>query len=408
MRGLVLCGGVSQRNLIEEMKRRGIETIVADRNENAPAVKYADKFYPVSTMDIDGIRRVAVDEQVDFVISVCADQMLLVAAQVCQELGLPCYIDYETAKNVSNKEYMKKIFVEHDIPTAKYIVGSTFSEEDIQGMQFPLVTKPVDAYSSRGVKKVETMEELKAAFDDAVHISRTHSAVIEEFAGGDEMSVDIYVEEGVAKILCIRVLDKIPGSTGFIICRGRYPAPLSPEMYDKVQEVGQKIADAFGLVNTPMLIQMKVDGDKIRVIEFCARTGGGIKYRLLPLVSGFNVVNAVLDLTLGKKPHYDGYHLDKYIVDEFLYCKPGVLDHLEGFEELLAEGVISHYDAFKAKGHIFGEISSSGDRVAYFSVEADTPEELERKHKLAGQRVRAISQTGEDLIRHEIIHYEKY
>lgn len=408
MKALVLCGGMSQLCLVEELKKRGITAFLADMNSKAPAVKYADKYFPVSTLDVDGIRNTAREEKVDFVISVCADQMLLVAAQVCEELGLPCYIDYNTAKNVSSKEYMKRIFVENNIPTSKHIIRAKFNADDVKDMNFPLVTKPVDAYSSRGVKRVENIEELRVAFENAVNISRTKTAVIEEFVEGEELSVDIYVEDGKAKLLCVRVLDKIPGTDSFIICRGRYPAPVSEEMYERIRYVGQQIADAFNLKNTPMLIQMKVNGEKINVIEFCARTGGGIKYRLMPKVSGFDVVKAVLDLTLGEKPHYDGNRLNGYIIDEFLYCNPGVFDHLEGFDELLSEGIIDHYDLFKACGHEFKNILSSGDRVAYFSVIADTLEELERKQKIAGERVRAISKTGEDLIKHDIIEFIDY
>ena len=209
-------------------------------------------------------------------------------------------------------------------------------------------------------------------------------------------------------MLCVRVLDKIPNSDGFIICRGRYPAPLSKEQRSQVQEVGQQIADAFGLKNTPMLVQMKLTSRGIRVIEFCARTGGGIKYRLMPKVSGFDVVDAVVELTLGNKPHYDGWQLDKLIIDAFLYCNPGQLDHLEGFEELLNEGIIDHYDQFKADGTVFSGINSSGDRVAYYSVVADSMEELKEKHQTAGLRVKAVGTDGTDLIRHEIIEFKAY
>lgn len=408
MKALVLCAGMSQMCLIEELKRRNIETVLADKNKNAPAVPFADKYYAVSTLDFEGIRKVAEEEKVDCILSVCADQMLLVASKVSEDLGLPCYIDYETAKNVSSKEYMKKIFVENDIPTAKYIIRDKLNRADIEGMRFPLVTKPVDSYSSRGVKRVENYEELRSSFADAVEISRTHTAVIEEFVGGDELSVDLYVEQGEAKILCIRVLDKIPSGNGFIICRGRYPAPVSDALYQQIVLVAQRIADAFSLVDTPMLIQMKTDGKSVKVIEFCARTGGGIKYRLLPIVSGFDVVKAVLDLTLGEKPHYDGFHLSRYIVDEFLYCNPGTFDHLEGFEELLREGIIDHYNQFKNAGHVFGEIKSSGDRVAYFSVSASSMDELREKHSLAASRVMAVGADGSDMIRHEIIRLPEY
>lgn len=403
MKALVLCGGKPQIALIDELKKRGIFAILADGNEKAAAVPYADKFYKVSTLDIDGVEKVAVKENVDMILSVCADQMLLVAAQLSEKLDLPCYIDYETAKNVSSKEYMKKIFVEHDIPTAKYIVGNNVSYEFIKDLGFPLIVKPVDCYSSRGVKKVENYDELVTAFEIAMNYSRTGTAIVEEFIDGPELSVDIYVENGKVNILCIRSLDKIPNSEKFIICRGNYPARITEKTRDRVQEVAQKIADAFGLKNTPMLIQMKINDEQIHILEFCARTGGGIKYRLLPKVSGFDVVKAVLDLTLGEKPHVELNRLDAYIIDEFLYCNSGVFDHAEGFEELLKSGIIDHYEIYKPRGYSFGEVNSSGDRMGYFSVVADTEEELRRKHLLAGKAVKAIDVKGIDLIRHEII-----
>lgn len=406
MKALVLCGGKPQIALIEELKKRGIFVILADGNEKAAAVPYADKFYKVSTLDIDGVEKVAVKENVDMILSVCADQMLLVAAQLSEKLNLPCYIDYETAKNVSNKEYMKKIFAEHGIPTAKYIAGNNVSRESIDRLRFPLIVKPVDCYSSRGVKKVENYDELVPAFEIAKNYSRTGTAIVEEFIDGPELSVDIYVENGKINILCIRSLDKIPNSEKFIICRGNYPAKISEKTRNRVQEVAQKMADAFGLKDTPMLIQMKVNDEKIHILEFCARTGGGIKYRLIPKVSGVDVVKAVLDLTLGEKPHVELSQLDTYIIDEFLYCKSGILDHTEGFEELLKSGIIDHYEIYKPKGYFFGEVNSSGDRMGYFSVVADTEEELRRKHRLAGEAVKAIDVNGIDLIRHEIINIQ--
>ncbi len=403
MKALVLCGGKPQIVLVNELKKRGIFAIVADGNDKVAAVPYADKFYKVSTLDVEGIKNIAVTEKVDMILSVCADQMLLVAAQVSEKLGLPCYIDYETAKNVSSKEYMKRIFVENDIPTAKYIVGDSVDQNAIEGLRFPLIVKPVDCYSSRGVKKVENFDELIPAFEIAKNYSRTGTAIIEEFIDGPELSVDIYVEDGKVNLLCIRSLDKIPNSEKFIICRGNYPAKISAEAENRVKEVAQKMADAFGLKNTPMLIQMKINDEQIHILEFCARTGGGIKYRLLPKISGFDVVKAVLDLTLGEKPHVEMNKLDTYIVDEFMYCNPGVLDHVEGLEELQQQGIIDHYEIYKPKGHTFGEINSSGDRVAYFSVVADTEEELKRKHTIAKESVKAVDVNGVDLIRHDII-----
>ena len=403
-KALVLCGGMPQIALIEELKSRGIETVLLDMNEKVKAREYADKFYPVSVLDVDAVREVAKKEKVDYILTVCADQVLLVVAQLCEELGLPWYIDYQTAKNVSDKAYMKRIFSENGIPTSKYAVSDKFDPHIADGMEYPLIVKPVDSYSSRGVKKVLNVEELEQAFKEAVRISRTKTAIVEEFVQGKELSVDVYVENGKANVLGISRLDKIPGENKFVINRCSNPAPISEAEVAMVKEACQKIATAFGLVNSPMLVQLITTGNRISILEFCARTGGGDKFRLIKRTTGFDVVKAVVDLTLGSYPHVGELKRENaYILDEFLYCKPGVFDHAEGFEELLEQGIISEYIVFKAPGTELKEASCSGDRIAFFTVQTDDREMLKRNLAVAAEKIKVLDCRGNDLLRHELM-----
>ena len=404
MKALVLCGGVPQIALIKELKRRGITTLLADMNENVGARKYADEFYKVSVLDVDGIEKLAKEQKVDFLITICADQVLQVVAEVSERLNLPCYIDFETAENVSKKSYMKTIFAQNDIPTSRFVIMDTFDTERINNLRYPLIVKPVDAYSSRGVTKVSSPDDLEAAFSNAVNISRSKNAIVEEFVEGEEISVDVYVEGGKAHVLCLTNLYKIGEDGKFIINRSRIPADVSEDIASKIADAAQKISDAFGLMDTPMLIQLISDGKDISVVEFCARTGGGIKFLMIKKVSGFDVVKAVADLTLGMKPHVEEFTSPStVIVNEFVYCNPGILDRLEGFEELLAEGIINDYKQFKMPGSEFNKINGSGDRVAYFSIEAENIEQLRKRHAVANSRIRVISTDSRDLIRHDLI-----
>lgn len=404
MKALVLAGGFPQIALIEELKSRGFYTILADWNEEPVAKKHADKFYQVSTLDTDAITKIAQDEQVDFLLTACTDQALLTVAYVSEKLGLPCYIDYQTALNVTNKAYMKKVFEANDISTAKHIVLGELDERAIAGWEFPLIVKPVDCNSSKGVKKVENMEELRSAFADAVRFSRTDTAIIESFIEGPEVSVDIYVEDGKAHVLCISNNDKIADKDKFVIFRGRRPAREVDAVREPVEKTAQQIADAFGLKNTPMLIQLISDGKRVFVLEFSARTGGGTKFIRIKKMTGFDVIKAVVDLTVGLKPHveYDPACC-KYLADEFIYCHPGRYDHLEGFDELKAEGVIDDYYIFKWKGAEFTGVESSGDRAAGFTVTANTLEEFYKKHNTVASRIKVISDAGTDIMRHDLL-----
>ncbi len=404
MKALVLAGGFPQIALLQELNRRGIETVLADYYEEPVAKPYADRFYRVSTLDVEGIEAVAQREAVDFLITACTDQALLTVAKVSEKLGLPCYIDYQTALNVTNKQYMKQVFNAHNIPTARHVVMGELCEEKLADMQFPLIVKPVDCNSSKGVKRVETMEELKTAFADAVRLSRTNTALVEEFIDGEEISVDVYVENGTAHVLSVSVLDKISDNDKFVIFRGRYSACTVERVHEMVRGIAQQIADAFGLKNSPMLIQMIVNDRRAAVLEFSARTGGGVKYLLIRKASGFDVLAAVVDLTLGKKPHVDKVSpQSRYIVNEFIYCSPGVFERLDGFDEAREKGWLSDYYLFKPSGTVFDTIENSGDRVAGYTVQADTLEELERCRTKVLETVRVLDKSGRDMLRRDLL-----
>ncbi|MBE6576868.1 MAG: ATP-grasp domain-containing protein [Ruminococcaceae bacterium] len=403
-KALVLAGGFPQIALLEELRKRGIFTVLADYYENPVAKPYADLFYRASTLDVEAITDIAKKEKVDFLITACTDQALLTVARVSEALGLPCYIDYQTALNVTNKQYMKKVFNQYNISTAKHVIMAELDMARLDGMRYPLIVKPVDCNSSKGVKRVENDEELKVAFDTAIKLSRTDTALVEEFIDGEELSVDIYVEEGVAHVLSVSILDKIADNDKFVIFRGRYSSEKLERVHELVRGIAQQIADAFKLKNSPMLIQMISDGERAFVLEFSARTGGGVKYLLIKKASGFDVISAVVDLTLGKRPHVQKVTPEnKHIVNEFIYCKPGRFDRLEGFEELKSEGTISDYYLFKWKGAEFDTIENSGDRIAGFTVQADTTEELYQKHVRAVDNMRVLDDCGNDMMRKDLL-----
>lgn len=404
MKALVLAGSCSQIVLLNQLRERNIFSILADNNENAVARSYADEFVKVNILDIEAVKKVVLDNNVDMVLSVCADQVLITAAKVSEDLGLPCYIDYQTACNVSDKGYMKKTFEENGIPTSKHIFISELSEDKIIGMEYPLVVKPADAYSSKGVRKALNYSELKVFFDEASKISRSGLVIVEEYVDGAELTVDFQVVDGEAVFLTASNTEKVNYQDRFLAFRTRNPAAVSDETIERVKQIGQKIADAFKLKNTPMLVQLLTNGAKEHVLEFCARTGGGAKYLLIKRVTGFDPIMAVLDTTLGKKVSVGEVKSEsKYLTNEFLYCHPGCFDHLEGFEELKQEGIIDEYWQFKSSGAMIHNAVTSSDRIASITIKADSHKELVEKHNTFSKRAKVVSDTGADIMRHDLL-----
>ncbi len=402
-KALVLAGGVPQIELIKNLKNRGYYTILLDYTEHPCAEPYADKFYRLSTLDIDAVRSTAENENVDVILTVCTDQALNTVATVSEQLNLPCYITAQTGKNVTNKKYMKTVFAENDIPTANFAILEENDYKVPEELKFPLIVKPVDCNSSKGVAKVNNAQELHSALGNAFKYSRTHNAIVEEFIMGKELSVDAYVSDGEAKILCVSESDKAKIDGKFIIYRSVVPAGIEEEAYKAIGIIANKIAKAFGLNNCPMLIQMLYSNNSLYVIEFSARTGGGLKYRLIKQNSGIDIIDCTVNATLGEKNNITPKYSNKYITNEFIYTAGGVYDRVSGFDELVNAGVLQSYFVFKTKGTEFSsEINSSGDRIAGFTIIADTYDEYLEKYGKTVKTIKVLNSEGADMMRHDI------
>ena len=75
--------------------------------------------------------------------------------------------------------------VRNNIPSPRFIkvTDTSFNQSELN-LCYPLIVKPTDRSGSRGVEKVDTEGELKAAVERAFSESFKHEAIIEEFIDG--------------------------------------------------------------------------------------------------------------------------------------------------------------------------------------------------------------------------------
>lgn len=402
MKILVLAGGADQIALIKELKLRGHEVVLLDYFENPPAKPYADKHIVASTLDVEAVERYAKEESVSLICTACTDQALLTVSYVSERLGLPCYIGYQTGLNVTNKSYMKKVLTDNDIPTARFSIVDKPDIEIIQGFKFPLVVKPVDCNSSKGVKKVESIEEYRQYITEAIQYSRSNTAIVEEYKEGKEISADFYIENGVAKLLSATTSLKINNRKSFTILCSDYPT-LNESQEIKVTQIAQDISKAFNLDNTPLLVQMIANDNEINVIEFSARMGGGSKYKLIEVLSGVNIMSKYVDRILGGYPEVKPSKQVDYCKMVYIYCNPGIYDHMEGLEMMKEEGMIDEYFLYKTKGMEIHKAETSGDRPSGYLCSASTADELSKKIKYVDSHIKAISNMGVDMMMHGLL-----
>lgn len=383
MKNAIVLGGTTPHiRLIEALRNRGYYVILVDYLDNPPAKEFADIHIKENTLDKDAVLNIAKERNAELVISACIDQANSTCCYVAEKLNLPHPYSFEISLEVTNKAIMKQKMIHGDISTSWFYHGKNLSDIDWDSIVFPAVVKPVDCNSSKGVKRVNSLDEAQECFNKALKLSRTGEALIEGFVSGTEIQVDCYASDDNVDIILCRQKKQISrglqielNSTGSI-----FPSAICLKIQDKIYSTAQKIAETFGLKRTPFFYQAIVDEqDNLYVLEFAPRIGGGLSYYILKGIVGFDPIDAVIESYFGNHYNYSLKPLANAFSTNLLYMFEGVFDRVVGLEEQKNKGNIVEYFVSKTEGTYVDSDMKSGNRVGAFIVKADSLNDLQQK-----------------------------
>ncbi len=147
-----------------------------------------------------------------------------------------------------DKVFTKRVFMAEDIPVADHVAFDRDEPVSLSQVPFglPCVVKPSREGSSVGVAVVKTPEE----FDAAVVEARKHAGdvLVEKYVKGREVNVAVLFGKALGAIE-IRPSREFydytakytPGLTQYL-----YPAPLPPDVYEMVMQMGARAHKALG------------------------------------------------------------------------------------------------------------------------------------------------------------------
>ncbi len=370
---IILGGTNAHIPLIENLKKRGYYTLLADYLDSPPSKSHSDEHIKISTLDAEAVLEVAKERKAFLVISTSVDQANVTASFVAERLGLPSPYDFETASLIANKTFMKKRFLEYGIPTANYYVLKDLSALDKISLSRQMVVKPVDCGGSKAVRKVTDHQALISAAKEAFKVSKSHEIIVEEFCEGIEFSADCFIQDGQAHLIMVREKHIHRGENNTVLCSYASvtpPVSVSANMYGQIESIIQKIAVGFKLKTTSLLLQFIANGENINVLEFAPRIGGGLGSRAMYLQTGFDIIDATVNSYLGVKSSMKFKLADGFLCAHHIYAKPGVFGEVINHKKLIERGLIEEFYIHKSKGDLIGGAFSSSDRPASFITRA--------------------------------------
>lgn len=369
---LIIGASVLQLPAIKKAKELGHYVAVADYNPEAVGIPFANKFYNASTIDIEAICKVAEDFQPDGIMTLATDMPMRSIAAAAAKLRLPG-ISMETAIKSTDKGEMIKAFKQHNVESPWFYIIK--NEDELHSLlseiTYPCILKPTDNAGSRGVKLVNSQEELMEAYRYSVGQSRGGTVILEEYMTGPEVSVEVMVVDNTPHILA--VTDKLTtGAPYFVEMGHNQPSMLPKQDVEKIKDLACRAVQSVGINCGPAHVEIKVTPTGPKMVELGARMGGDcITTHLVPLSTGVDMVKATIDVALGNVPDIRA-SVQKGSAIRFFKAAPGIIDNISGIENAKEIEGVYEITFTKKKGDIVTEIHSSIDRCGFVIAQKDS------------------------------------
>lgn len=358
---LIIGASILQLPAIKKAKELGYYTIVADYNPKAVGISYADEYYNVSTIDIEGILHLAEKIHPDGIMTLATDMPMRAIAVATTKLGLPG-ISYDTAVKCTDKGEMIKAFSVAGVEHPWFIIVE--NKEELKSkypeIKYPCVIKPTDNAGNRGVCFISNEVELLNNLDYVFNNSRSGRVIIEEYMEGKEVSVEIIAYKGMVHILA--VTDKLTMGKPYFVEIGHSQQSMLPqEDVNRIKDLAIRAVKSVGIDNSPAHVEIMLTKDGPKMVELGSRMGGGcITTHLVPLSTGIDMIKSVMDMSLGFAPDV----VPKYNHGSALrhICGiNGIISNIQGLDE--AKNIKGVTDVIMLKG--------IGDKVSYFKNGSD-------------------------------------
>ncbi|MBR5678282.1 MAG: ATP-grasp domain-containing protein [Paludibacteraceae bacterium] len=203
---IMLLGGIHYLlPVIKAAHEQGYYVITADNIPGNIAHKYSDEFCNVSIVDKDAVLLEAQKHNIDGIISFGVDPGVVSAAYVQEQMHLPQMGPYESVRILQNKDLFRAFLQEHgfNAPLSRGYANKEAALNDTDWLQWPMIVKPTDSAGSKGVTRVNRIEEYEAAVDYAFSKSISGHIIVEEFIDkvGCSSDTDSFLLNGELKFV---------------------------------------------------------------------------------------------------------------------------------------------------------------------------------------------------------------
>lgn len=274
---MLLGSGELGREVIIALQRLGIETIAVDRYPYAPGHQVAHRAHVIDMTDGAALRALVDLEKPDLIVpeieAIATDMLALIESD-----GLSRVIPTARATRLTmNREGIRRLAAETlGLPTSPYRFADSLAQmrAATEEIGYPCIIKPVMSSSGKGQSKVDTPEEVDAAWEYAASGSRVNQGrvIVEGMIHFDyEITLLTVRALGASGQTETHYCDPI----GHVQVQGDYveswqPQAMSPLALQRARDIAGKVTGDLGGLGL-FGVELFVKGDDVWFSEVSPR-----------------------------------------------------------------------------------------------------------------------------------------
>ena len=319
--------------------------------------------------------------------SFACDPGVVTAAYVAEKMGLPFQGSYQSTCILQDKGLFRKFLIDNNFncPHAKRYTDKKAPFDDIDYFNWPVIVKPVDSAGSKGVKKVDSPDNLAEAIEIAVEGSHNGAFIVEDFLTfeGFHSSADLFTVNGKLEFVSYsdQLFDKEadnPYTPAYII----WPSSMKKEHQDILTNETQRLMDLLGMDTGIYNIETCVgNGGKPYIMEVSPRGGGCKIAELQRMAYGVDLIENEVRKAVGmpvenvKQTKCDGYWCEMVV-----HARPhesGILQSV-WVDDDIREKYLKVVDLAAKSGDIVKPFTGANMALGDMFFRFDSREELDR------------------------------
>ncbi len=301
---LMLGSNNSSTDIILCAKSMGVRTVAADYYppERSAAKRAADEHWLISTGDLDALERKCREEGITAVASGVSDFNTEQAVQLCARLGLPCYCTPEAWHYARDKADFKALCRQVGVPVAEdWVLSDPPTQAELDAVRLPVVVKPVDMSSNRGMSYCRDRASLEKACRYARSVSSQSRLIVERMIEGHEYASYYVLAGGEARLLTFASMNSQPGAPGNCYSLTTTVTDLTEQYIREIDPAVRALIKAAGCTDGYVWFEIMAEHGRFYFLEMGYRLSGDVLHIPLRSLTGFDAIRWMTECALGRR-----------------------------------------------------------------------------------------------------------